>query len=464
MKEKNTSIQISITLIIASVLIGFISCKKFIEIDPPPNQVESVKIFSTDQTAIAAVTGIYAMLGSASSSFLNGGITLYTAAASDEINATAPNIDLDPFFTNSIAPSHANLFNRLWGPAYGNSCIYSANAVLEGLSKSDHLADSLKQQLIAEAKVIRALGYFYLINMFGDVPLVLTTDYQTNSILPRHAVNVIYTQIKEDLISAFNTLNTSYPSSGKARINKWVSGALLARVYLYTEDWSNAELYAAKLIENGLYTLNNDLSTVFTNINSNETIWQLVRDNNPVQDGANFIPASSTVRPTYIITPSLLSSFENGDKREFAWISKNTVSGTEYYFPYKYKSRTAAQPREYSVLFRLAEQYLIRAESRCRLNNLEGALSDLNTIRVRAGLPILSELTQEQILDAILKERRSEFFCEMGHRWFDLKRSKRIDAVLQQIKGDNWQSTDALFPIPEQELNRKPFLKQSPGY
>ncbi|HMR81623.1 MAG TPA: RagB/SusD family nutrient uptake outer membrane protein [Niabella sp.] len=450
--------------VIITITSSVFSCKKFIDIAPPPNQAESIKIFSNDQTAISAITGIYSILGLANSNFLNGGITLYTAAASDEISTTAPNADLDPFLTNSINPSHSNLFNRLWGPVYGNTCIYSANAVIEGLTKSSGITDTLKDQLINEAKVIRALGYFYLVNMYGDVPLVITTDYRTSSLLPRHSVSVIYNRLKEDLLSAFNTLHTAYPSSGRARINKWVACALLARIYLYTEDWSNAELFSGKIIESGQYTLNNDLGAVFTNTNSNETIWQLVRDNSPTSDGATFIPSSSTTRPTYTLSPSLFSSFENGDKRKIAWVSKNTVTGIEYYFPYKYKSRTAAQPREYSVLFRLAEQFLIRAEARNHLGNLDGAASDLNTIRARAGLPVLSELTKEQILDTIMNERRSELFCEMGHRWFDLKRTKRVDAVLSSVKGTNWQNTDALFPIPQQEIEKNPFLTQNPGY
>lgn len=449
---------------IAAIILCVSSCKKFISIDPPPDQVESNKVFSNDQSAVSAVTGIYSMLGLANSSFLNGGITLYTGAASDEIRPTGPNTDVDPFFTNSISPLHSNLYNRLWRQIYGNPCIYSANAVIDGLSKSKSLTDTLKQRLIAEAKAIRAVAYFYLINMYGDVPLVLSTDYSANALLPRSSITDVYNQIKGDLLDAFNALDASYPTSGRARINKWAACALLARVYLYTEDWSNAALYSGKIIGSSQYTLNNELTSVFTNANSNETIWQLVRDFGSTQDGANFIPSSSSTRPNYALTASLLSSFEAGDKRQLAWISKNTINGTDYYFPYKYKSRTAAQPREYNVLFRLAEQLLIRAEARSHLNDLEGAVSDLNVIRARAGLAVLPALAQGPILDAIMNERRAEFFCEMGHRWFDLKRTKQIDSILSVVKGGNWQSTDALFPIPQSEIDKNPSLKQNPGY
>lgn len=461
--HKNTA---GILKVLISILIFLpvASCDRFIDIAPPATQVESVKLFANEQSAVAAVTGIYATLGIGASSFLNGGITLYTAAASDEIIATAPNTDLDPFFTNSITPAHPNLYNRLWIPIYGNACIYSANAIIAGLNQSLSLQDSVKQKLSAEAKVIRSLGYFYLINMYGDVPYTLTTDYRENALLPRHTVIDIYNGIKQDLIDAFNILNTTYASPGKARINKWAACALLARTYLYTEDWNNALLYSDKIINSGLYKLNENLESIFTNTNSTETIWHLVRDNAPTADGSTFIPSSPTTRPVYVIRASLLSAFESSDKRKLAWISKNTIAGTDYYFPYKYKSRTATQPTEYNLILRLAEQYLIRAEARVNLGDLNGAMEDLNAIRKRAGLASLASLTKQQLFQWIMNERQKELFCEMGHRWFDLKRTGKIDSVLSIEKGNHWQSTDALFPIPQTEIDRNPFLKQNPGY
>ena len=301
-------------------------------------------------------------------------------------------------------------------------------------------------------------------NLYGDVPLILATDYEKNSLLPREATKNIYDQLKMDLLSAFNTLKATYPTQGRARINKWVACALLARVYLYTEDWNNANLYSNKLIESGQYSLNNSLENVFRDIQSNETIWQLIRDNSNTSDGATFIPPSTTIKPVYILLPSLLTAFGLSDKRKTAWVSKNSVSGIDYYFPYKYKSRTAAQPREYNVILRLAEQYLIRAEAKAHLNDFGGAIADLNLIRIRAGLPALQSLTKQQLLEAIMKERQLEFFCEMGHRWFDLKRTGMADSILSSVKGENWQKTDALFPIPQTELDRNPNLVQNPGY
>ena len=114
-------------------------------------------------------------------------------------------------------------------------------------------------------------------------------------------------------------------------------------------------------------------------------------------------------------------------------------------------------------MFRLAEQYLIRSEARAQQNNLSGAASDLNTIRARAGLGVTPAATQADLLLAIEKERWVELFTEMSDRWFNLKRTGRIDAVLSLTK-PQWQSFQALYPIPTTEITANPKLLQNPGY
>jgi hypothetical protein len=119
----------------------------------------------------------------------------------------------------------------------------------------------------------------------------------------------------------------------------------------------------------------------------------------------------------------------------------------------------------------LAEQYLIRAESRVHgaSGGIIGAIDDLNVIRMRADLPPLSyNLSQSEVVQAILQERRIEFFAEFGHRWLDLKRTDNVDSVMQVITplkgGGQWKSFQQYYPIPYSELLRDPKLKQTPGY
>jgi hypothetical protein len=126
--------------------------------------------------------------------------------------------------------------------------------------------------------------------------------------------------------------------------------------------------------------------------------------------------------------------------------------------------RTASPVVEYTMVLRTAEQYLIRAEARARQNNLDGARSDLDSIRLRAGLsPLPDNLNQAQLLLAVEQERRVELFAEWGHRWLDLKRTGRALTVLSAEKPDI-DENDLLLPIPASSINANVFLEPNPGY
>ena len=169
----------------------------------------------------------------------------------------------------------------------------------------------------------------------------------------------------------------------------------------------------------------------------------------------------------------LSTAFESGDTRFTNWVGSFTRSGNTYYFPYKYKVWQRPQPvTEYIMVLRLAEQYLIRAEARVKQGNIQGAQDDLNAIRVRAGLDSTTANDQPSLLTAIMHERQVELFTEWGHRWFDLKRTDGLDAVMgnpenvYQTKGGNgaWSPNWSLLPIPYEETVINHNLIQNPGY
>lgn len=433
-----------------------------VEVDGPEGKILQKDVFSNDSTANSAVAGLYAsMLQGGYIS--NGAVTVYEGLSADELNYTGTASAQKEFTLNSI--SLGNLTNSLyWSRSY--YYIYLANSCIEGLNGSKTLTPSLKNQLLGEAKIVRALHYFLLVNLFGPVPLVTTTDYHTNLNKIRSSSDEIYAQMIVDLTDAENLLLPTYFSLGKIRPNKWTAAALLARVYLYNKMWKEAENLSSSVIASGQYNLVGDPSQVFLS-NSAESIWQLRPTSKSTAEGGSFLPSGATVKPSYVLTSDLYNSFELGDLRKSKWIKNNVIQGITYYYPYKYTTRSGAPTliEQYTIL-RLAEQYLIRAEARAQQNtNMTGAIADLNVIRTRASLPLLnSALTQSQVLDAVVKERRSEFFCEWGHRWFDLKRTSRADAVLSQIKGASWQSTDVFCPIPIIELQNNPALTQNAGY
>jgi starch-binding outer membrane protein, SusD/RagB family len=306
-----------------------------------------------------------------------------------------------------------------------------------------------------------------LINLYGSVPLVTSTDYHKNMVIGREPVENIYTRIIADLTEAQTLLNPVYPTSNRLRPNRYTAMSLLAKVYLFQKKWNLSEQVATQIINSGTYKLEPNLNNVFLS-SSNEAIWKLspVFPGVETWEGYYFVPTSSSVIPKYVISNNLLSSFETGDQRKNNWLKNNTVNGQPYYYPYKYKLGYdgAPVPKENYMVFRLGEQYLIRAEARAQQGNIGGALEDLNLIRSRAGLSDFITTDQSTLLADIQHERQVELFCEWANRWFDLKRINNADTVLSNAKGSNWQSTDVLYPVPQTELSKNPSLTQNAGY
>jgi hypothetical protein len=444
------------------------SCKKFIEIPPSPQLVSTEAIFTNDNTATAAVDGVYTSMRAASPSFANGVLSIYCALSADEVYNTSANSAYDPFFKNAIPSKNSTIQNQFWSTPYNT--IYRTNAILQGLATATDVTDAVRNQLTGEMKVVRALTYFNLTNIYGDAPLVLTSDYDINAKTPRTATTAIYQQILADLKSAQNLLSDSYPSTGKSRPNRETATALLARAYLYQKDWAGAEAQSTQVISSNLYQLVSDLNSAFL-INNSETIWEIASpsESRNTAEAAAFVPLSATAKPSLAISPGLLNAFENGDKRKLNWLKSNTAGGITYYYPYKYKKPGFAPVFEYEIVLRLAEQYLIRAEARAQQGNITGAVSDLNIIRARArnlptDLPPYSPLiSQADCLTKVFHERQVELFTEWGHRWFDLKRSGTINATLAAVK-TSWLPYEELYPIPYQEIQYNPFLIQNQGY
>lgn len=448
--------------VLALLLIFGISCKKFVTVDAPEEEYDGATVFADDDKAKAAISGLYSQLMAVSSSFGSGGITLFGGLSADELSNSTPNTNTDQFVQNAIAVNNSIVEVNFWQKAY--SSVYHANAILEGLQLSDGVSSETKNQVSGEAKFVRAFCYFYLVNLFGKVPLVTTTNYSLNAVLPRSDTGLVYLQIKADLQEAESQLLTSYPTPGPLHPNKWAASALLARMYLYTGYWREAGEEASMVINSGDYSLVSDLNKVFLAY-SGEAIWQLgtVASGLNTYDGNLFVPSDSTVLPAYPVTNVLLTAFEAGDERRVAWLDSNLIDGYAYYFPYKYKIKASSSSIENYMVLRLAEQYLIRAEARVRLNDLSGARDDLNKVRERAGLSATGAMTAADLLVAIAHERQVELFAEWGDRWFDLKRTGRATVVLKPEKV-GWDSTDVLYPIPVAEIKANKFLTQNAGY
>jgi hypothetical protein len=436
----------------------FSSCESFVDLGAPPTQVVSQDVFKADATATSAVLGLYS-IGNMTS-FVQAS-TFYPGLSADDIQYNTVNAPYDEFENNALTNTNSLVENSIWYIAYQQ--IKNTNNAIYGLNQSQTLTPSLKDQLLGEAKFVRALTYFYLVNLFGDVPMPLTpdADYATNATLPRTPVADVWKQIITDLKEAQAQLPATYAGTFKARANKYAASTLLARAYLYTKDWANAETSATSVISSQAYTLP-ALADVFVNT-SNEIIWQQANLTGISTFGANFLAASGVI-PAFTLVDTLYKSFEDVDLRKTNWTGVTTVGGVKYYFINKYKVRTGTG-NEYNVGLRFAELYLIDAESKAQQGKIAEAKADVDIIRKRAGLAALtSTITKDQLLLAIEKERKLELFGEWGHRWLDLKRTGRADAVLGGIRKNTWKSTAVLYPIPENQRAANKNLTQNPGY
>lgn len=441
------------------------SCEDALEVDNPLGQIPKENVFNNEGTAKAAVTTLYAKLRD--QAFLTGNLsgTSYAMGLyADELDYyDTPGFDFEFFYTHQVLPSNSTIAS-VWNESY--QIIYLSNEVLEGIASSTELPQEFKNQLKGEALFIRALSHFYLVNLYGAIPYITTTNYVTNSQVARLPVPQVYDTLLSDLLEAKALLGNEYITSERVRANSWVVSALLARVYLYLEQWQHAEIESSILIANtSLFEIEPDVENEFLK-DSTSAIFQF----KPKNEGDNTLEASifkfeSAPPPRTALTLDLVTSMEEIDKRKSNWIGEVSNETQTYYFPNKYKENTnTGVSMEYSIVFRIAEQFLIRSEARAKQGNLTGAKEDLNTIRSRAGLDNTAAITSSEILDAIVQERRFELFTEYGHRWFDLRRYGLADQVLSPIKS-GWKSTDILLPIPEVELLTNPNLNpQNPGY
>ncbi|MBC9929473.1 RagB/SusD family nutrient uptake outer membrane protein [Chitinophaga qingshengii] len=445
------------------------ACNKFVDTPLPKNELVSQLVFTDDKTATAAVTGLYTSMNAYNYQFANVLMNFLSAMQADELYYYTTFDNYDVFRENRLVPS-SQYVQSMFADQY--SFIYHTNACLEGLRNNNGLSPAVKNQLIGESLFMRSFFYFYLVNMYGDVPLITSTDYEKNGIIPRIARSVVYDTIIKNLNESVALLNDAYPTGTRIRPNRAAANALLARIYLYNQQWTLAETSATKVIGDSKYSLLQDLNKVFL-ANSGEAIFQLqpvnVAFGRNTWEGFTAAPANATAAAVFRLdTLHLISRFETGDLRLANWTGfRKTTAGATYYFPFKYKVRanTAGPVTEYSMVLRLAEQYLVRAEARIQQGKLDDGRADLDAIRVRAGLPKLATtLGKEDLLKAVEKERHLELFTEWGHRWFDLKRTKQSTAVLQPIKGANWQATDTLYPIPVNAISTNPNLTQNEGY
>ena len=449
------------------------SCNKAVDVALPNDQIADQTVFTTRPTILAAVNGMYSAFAN-QSNIATRLRSLYWLSDEGEISPAPGNEIGDMITANLVATNQ-------WFPSWSwfYTPIYRANQVIEGLTNmpSGILTDTEKKSYIAAAKYVRAVNHFMLVTSWGDVPLVTTTKVDINISIARTPSAQVYAQIVADLRDAANDLSSTVNTADSRTIhNRFQALAFLARVYLYMGLWSDAEATATEVISSGQYQIVTGINNVFRR-GSRESILSLAETGtaatsiNRTNIGWFTLPANAanTNSLNCAIPNSILALFQTGDQRavEGNWVI--TLFGKRFANKYLYSlNATAAQaatsPQDY-VFQRYAELFLIRAEARAQLNNLSGSLNDVNLIRNRAGLANISASTQSVMLTAIERERLFELFYE-GHRWYDLKRTGRLSAVLSAVpyKSANYKEFYDLWPVAPRELLSNPALTQNKGY
>lgn len=448
------------------LLLGLtISCEDELEVDLPPTQLTGEAVFENMQTAEAALADLYAKLRD--NTLITGeanGLSVRLGYYSDELDLyDFSRTDLSPFYQNNLLAS-SNSLKQFWNENY--HLIYAANAIIERSDSSSSLNGEEKSKLKGEALFVRALVHFYLVNLFGEIPYVTTTDYRTNAQLERLQKSLVYDHLIQDLLLAKNNLGETDPTGERTRPNRHVAGALLARVYLYQEQWSLAEQQATEVLTG--YTglvWQNDLQQVFKK-EATTTIWQL----KPYADGINTYEAQNFIflqapPPTGSLNPTMAEAFSLEDLRYTQWVGTVNENNQVYYYPFKYQQQNNTESsQEYPIVLRMAELYLIKSEALAKQGNLQEAYENLEKTRARAGLSPLEQNGENDLMIALEEERKKELFTEYGHRFFDLKRWNRLDAVFSNQK-PGWNNYNSLWPIPQDELLLNPALgQQNPGY
>jgi len=234
-------------LLLLLLLLSQTDCKKLVNVNPPTTALTQTNVYSSDASAIAVLTGIYANMSPAYTctfcSITN--ISTIAALSADELTLyDLTNMAYASYYQNTLATNTNG--SEFWSLLYLN--VFQVNSAIEGLNSSSSLTPAVKQQLIGEAKFMRAFFYFYLVNLYGDVPMALVTDYKANASLTRTAKAKVYQQIINDLKDAQNLLSSKYVdgtvismTTDRVRPNKWTATALLSRAYLSIGNWQDAE-------------------------------------------------------------------------------------------------------------------------------------------------------------------------------------------------------------------------------
>lgn len=472
-------------LVLIISIAACISCKKYLNTTPKDVLVPS-EYYGTEGEINAALGGVYSYLSQDATFGRN--LVLELEMGNDEAQYNNRN-------NNTLIPalydcqSSTKIYSDCWTALYKG--INAANLLISNVQTSP-VSQSIKDVSIGEATFLRAFYYFQLVTRFGDVPLILNpTTEVSNPNYPRTASSIVYDQIIKDMKDAEPMVKDILTIGSGARVSKTAIQGIIARVYLKmagrplnlgTPAFDSARVWAKKVVNSGIHSLNTNYRQVFINHSKDlydyrESMWEaeFIGNNSPVgtlPPGSRFAcqlamrytgtdpnPLIVYGYGSFIPTGNL---FDIYNKLPFDTLRRNwniptftfstnstpqvaTAAATsqwdrdcgkwkrneETYLP---KSRDWG-PTNFPLL-RYADVLLMLAEAECEMNNLSDARAYLNTVRGRslASLINLSQSPDQVTLRAIIRDERARELCFEGLRKFDLIRWGEFNNAMNNMK------------------------------
>ena len=427
------------------------SCEELVELDYPTDQIGTTQVYEDLNTANAALATLYARLRDRSvltgGSYIGAGTLLGSYADDLDCYYNDQNGVTD-IYQNQQQETNTNI-KSIWKATYEQ--VYYANSIIYGVENSNALSDTDKNRIKGEALLLRSLLYFYLQQLFGDIPYTTSLNYEYNRKISKTDATTVLEQIEADLTEVSGLLQDDYRDAERIYPNRKVAELLLAKIYLTEQKYIQAQQMAVTILESSLYKFQTDVNEVFHKSGSH-ILWQLKPQNGgDATSEALFYYFTNSAPNSYVLTQNLIKTFDNEDLRKQNWMASVTFQGKTWYRPFKYKNRiNGSNTNEYSIVFRLEEVYFIMAEALAKQNLFDNALPYLNATRKRAGLIAFTSLSGEEFINELLAEKRREFFCESGHRFLDLKRLGRLDK-LSALK-PKWEDYKLVWPLPQSEM------------
>lgn len=472
-----------IILTLSVLFLTLTSCNDFLD-EPMKGDLNSSSIYSSPEEAQLAVNGIY----NASTYFIN--LWKIGDVASDDAVKGGNEGDMSDlnYVIDFTASSDNGVLAEFWQNTY--EVVSCANNVIGNVPGMSNATAERKENFVAQAKFFRALSYFVLVNIYGEVPLKLQPQSTSETInVPLSSVEQIYSQIEQDLTDAAPALEISPVERG--RVTRGAAYGLLAKVYLYQKKYSDVLTAIEQMELVGDYDLEHDYADLFKlgNENSCEVVYaiQFLSGQNPGLGNAlnqylapleemgyyfdaptqDWVNCFTELCKDGSIDPRLDDSIgRNG----MPWLNDNVFEASwgpaTGYLVKKHDQPLAEVPAGRKgdgglayIYLRYADILLMEAEAQNELHHPELAKIPLDRVRNRAGLAGTTATDEYTMRNVIRLERRRELGFEF-HRFFDLMRYGQVAA--QEALGNSlpWGTTRFYYPIPQAEWDSNHALKQ----